>query len=178
MLKPILGLYWRVEVKQYPTHADRLCSDSPGLSGICMVFLIAIIQAKARPLLAMPFTDLCSTMEAVGLAASITALLELTKRVIEYGKDAKDANEEWRKLFDEISATGKILEKLESKANDNDWKDTISALNTPQGSFDQFRVTLKRVESKVKPVDGKFTKVSKSDLVFHDRRSQRNSFET
>ena len=79
-----------------------------------------------------------STMEAVGFAASICSLLELSEMVITYIKDAKGANGERNTLIGELAGTKAILSELESKADADEWRATMEALMTKNGPRDQF----------------------------------------
>jgi Fungal N-terminal domain of STAND proteins len=101
-------------------------------------------------------------MDDVGFAASIVDLLALSKSIIDYIKDVKDANEDRQKLLEETIATQRILSKLETTANQDAWKATMEVLTGPLGPFEQLRDVLKRMESTLKPAKGKFSKISNS----------------
>jgi hypothetical protein len=96
----------------------------------------------------------------------ISAVLDHGKTVIDYIKDVKHANEEQKKLLDEVVATQLVLARLDSYANDDDWKDTMEALVAPRGPLDQLKLELKRMETKLKPPTGRFSKAGKA-LVWH-----------
>jgi len=88
-------------------------------------------------------------MEAVGFAASIYNLLELSERVITYIKDAKGANEERKTLINELASTKVVLSELESKADTDEWRSTMEALMTKNGPRDQFKSVLERLGKKL-----------------------------
>lgn len=99
-------------------------------------------------------------MEAVGFAASICSLLELSEMVITYIKDAKGANGERNTLIGELAGTKAILSELESKADADEWRATMEALMTKNGPRDQFKSVLDRLEKKLS-VEGKLRRVAK-----------------
>lgn len=88
-------------------------------------------------------------MEAVGFAASIYNLLELSERVITYIKDARGANEERKTLINELASTKVVLSELESKADTDEWRPTMEALMTKNGPRDQFKSVLERLGKKL-----------------------------
>ena len=88
-------------------------------------------------------------MEAVGFAASIYNLLELSERVITYIKDARGANEERKTLINELASTKVVLSGLESKADTDEWRSTMEALMTKNGPRDQFKSVLERLGKKL-----------------------------
>jgi hypothetical protein len=101
-------------------------------------------------------------MDDVGFAAAIVDLLELSKNVIDYIRAAKGANEERQKLLEETIATRNLVNVLESKAKEDNWEDTMKVLTAPRGPFEQFRDVLECMESKLKPAEGKLSKLAKS----------------
>ena len=88
-------------------------------------------------------------MEAVGFAASIYSLLELSEKVITYIKDARGANEERKTLINELASTKVVLSELESKADEDEWRATMESLMTNNGPRDQFKSVLERLEKKL-----------------------------
>ena len=79
----------------------------------------------------------------VGFAASAEALLKLSGEVIKLISDARSALAERHDLLGEIIATKDILDSLKVRAEQDDWKSTMSALNAPDGPLYQFQVVWK-----------------------------------
>lgn len=89
---------------------------------------------------------------------AIGFLLHHTKTVIDYLRDVKDANKDQKNLLDELVATQTVLAQLDHHANDNDWKETMAALVATGGPFDQLKLELKCMKSKLKPTTGMLSK--------------------
>jgi len=94
-------------------------------------------------------------MEGIGLAASIANLLEFAKVVYE-------ATEEKQALLQEVVATRDVLAKLHRYSNKSKWKETIDALKRRQGPLEQLSAVLKRIEPKLAPPTGKWSKSAKA----------------
>jgi len=94
--------------------------------------------------------------ESVGFAASIVTLLDLTRKVLEYVKDACYASRERKKIYDEVTSTQGLLEQLNEKSEQAKWGDTLKILDTPQGPLQQLETALKRLEKGLKASDNCF----------------------
>jgi len=89
-------------------------------------------------------------------------LLDHTKEVIDYINDVKDASKDQNNLFDELVATQTVLSQLRGNADDDNWKETMGALCTAGGPFDQLKVELKSMESKLKRPTGMISKTGRA----------------
>jgi hypothetical protein len=92
----------------------------------------------------------------------VSFLLDHTKEVIGYINDVKDASKDQNNLFNELVATQTVLSQLSSHADDDDWKETMGALCIAGGPFDQLKVELKSMESKLKRPTGTISKTGKA----------------
>ena len=101
-------------------------------------------------------------MEGIGLAASITNLLEFAKDVIQYMKDVYEATEQKQMLLQEVDATREVLARLNRYSTESKWKETMDALMRRQGPLEQLSAVFKRIESKLKPPTGKWSKATKA----------------
>lgn len=94
-------------------------------------------------------------MEAVGLVASIPALVKLAKDVILFVKEAKDASAERQKFIGELSGLSGLLSTLCEFINDTDpanpWRHGVEGLTVKGGPLDQFLLALLNIRAKVKP---------------------------
>lgn len=97
--------------------------------------------------------------EPVGFAASIITLLELTKGVLEYIRDAYNAINERKKLSDEIESTQRLLEQLNLKSEEAKWGDTMKVLTIPGGPLQQFETQLKQLEKCLAPSNSQWKKL-------------------
>jgi len=97
-------------------------------------------------------------MEPVG----ITTILTLTQQVLGYLKDAYNANEERKKLFDEITSTQVLLIQLSEKSEQAKWGDTLKALATPRGPLERLETALKRLEKDLRPSDSRLKTMGKA----------------
>lgn len=97
-------------------------------------------------------------MDPVTITLSITALLKLTKDVVLYIKEAKDASDERKTFVRETSSLSGMLNTLVEFINDcdpsNEWFRAISELAAQGGPLDQFSHTLQALKFKVKPTSG------------------------
>jgi len=93
-------------------------------------------------------------------------LIDHTKTVIEYINDVQNASDDRKNLYNDLVAMQTVLVQLESHADDLDWKETMEALSTPGGAFDQLKLELKRMETKLEPPTGKLSKSGKA-LAWH-----------
>jgi hypothetical protein len=101
-------------------------------------------------------------VEPVGLAASITALLQLTKGVLGYINETYNASNNRKRFSDEIESTQHLLEQLSLKSEEAKWADTMKVLATPQGPLNQLESTLKGLEKRLKPSDGRLKTLGKT----------------
>ena len=93
-------------------------------------------------------------------------LIDHTKTVIDYINDVRNANEDQRNLSAELMAMQTVLAQLDSHADDEDWKETMEALVTTGGPFDQLKLELKRMKRKLEPPTSKFRKAGRA-LGYH-----------
>jgi hypothetical protein len=96
--------------------------------------------------------------EVLAAAKAVFTLIHYAQKTITYIQDAKGADDERTKLRNEITVTIQVLSKLQIKSNEDEWKDTMELLNASQGPFDQFRIVLEELKSKLKPAEGKMGK--------------------
>jgi hypothetical protein len=93
-------------------------------------------------------------MEAVGLAASIVQVLELTAELVRYLNSVKNANKEQRTLEAEAASVYGVLVQLKRRVEDadeeKDWFKTVRVLGEPNGALDQYDGALQKLQSKVK----------------------------
>ena len=91
---------------------------------------------------------------AVGLVASIIALISTTTSVIEYLNATKDAPKESKAFLHEILSLVIILDTLRSKVRDADpaapWVRQVCLLAAEGGPLDQFKKTIDQLERKLK----------------------------
>jgi hypothetical protein len=100
--------------------------------------------------------------EPVGFAASIITLLQLTKDVLEYIKEAHNASHERKKFSDEIESTQNLLAQLTLKSEEAKWGDSMKVLATPRGPLNRLESTLKGLEARLKPSDGRVKALGKA----------------
>ena len=97
-------------------------------------------------------------MDPLSIAASITALLQLTGTVIQYLNLVKGAPEDRQRLLLELCNVSTMLYVLEDQANQAQqgdvWSSTLLSLNGPNGPINQFKTALERLEKKLRPVEG------------------------
>jgi hypothetical protein len=108
--------------------------------------------------------------DPLSISVSILTILETTKSVIEYLHDSSDASEDRSRLFAELmNCLGPLyfLEDRALKANghahdsQNANISCLKSLAVPNGPLDQYKATLERLVSKLKPVHG-FKKLTTS----------------
>ena len=97
-------------------------------------------------------------MEPVG----ISTILTLTQQVLGYIKDAYNASEERKKLFDEITSTQDLLIQLSEKSEQAKWGDTLKVLATPRGPLQQLETALKRLEKELRPSNSRLKTMGKA----------------
>lgn len=95
--------------------------------------------------------------EAVGVAGSIVAIIQLTTTVLQYIHKVRDASEERLRIHDEISSAGFLLYILKDRAENAQSEETLStvkSLNVPSGPLEQFKAALERLTARLAPVQG------------------------
>jgi len=94
-------------------------------------------------------------MDSLSISASIVALLQLTRTVIQYLNIVKDVFKDRQRILLElctVNGTLYILEEQASQAQQSDaWSSTLLSLNQSNGPIEQYQTALKRLESKLAP---------------------------
>lgn len=97
-------------------------------------------------------------MEALAAATTITAVLDVTFRVVNYVNASKGATKERKELRDQLRSCEYILQQLKDEADDSDeghaWAETIRILEAPGAPLGRLGITLRELEAKLRPVDG------------------------
>ena len=97
-------------------------------------------------------------MDPLSITLSVTALLKLTKDVVFYFKEARDASDERKKFVREISGLSGMLTTLIDFVNeedpDNPWLLAVLELVANDGPFDQFASALQQLKAKIAPTSG------------------------
>lgn len=95
---------------------------------------------------------------AVGLAASIAQLIDVTLKTIGFLKDVKDAPKDRAYMEEEAISLLTLLTKLKNKVEEPATKETwftgIRALGVVNGPLDQLKVALEKLVKKLKPQSG------------------------
>lgn len=99
-----------------------------------------------------------SQMEAVGLIASITQLIDVTAKTIKYLRSVKDASADRLQLLLEASSLSSLLISLEVQAKgagkEEAWFDRVRSLAVKHGPLDQVRKALEQLAERLKPKKG------------------------
>jgi hypothetical protein len=96
-------------------------------------------------------------MDAIG---TIISLIDLTKRIVQYTRDVKGANQERLKLSSEVSSVQAMLLVLQDYTTEshgdgsNPRLSGISVLAIEGGPLDQCKVALEAISSHLKPSPG------------------------
>lgn len=94
-------------------------------------------------------------MDPLSITVSITALLKLTKDVVLWAKEVKDAPDERKKFIRETSSLSGLLNTLIEFINDCDpsdpWLKAIPNLTGKDGPLDQLTLSLRLVLKKFFP---------------------------
>lgn len=90
-------------------------------------------------------------VEPVGFAASITALLDLAKKVVEYITDAYHASNECNEILIEVTCNQEILLQLQQKSKQEQWADIIKVLDMKHGPLQRLEKALKSLVRCLKP---------------------------
>lgn len=97
-------------------------------------------------------------MDPLSITLSITALLKLTKDVVFFVKDIKDAPDERKKFIRETSSLCGMLNTLVEFINDCEpsepWFQAVRDLATHHGPLDQLSTTLQQLKSRTGPETG------------------------
>jgi len=97
-------------------------------------------------------------MDPLSITLSVTALLKLTKDVVFYVKEAKDASDERKKFVRETSSLSGMLTTLidfvKKEAPDNPWLLAVLELVEKDGPFDHFALALQQLEARIEPSSG------------------------
>ncbi|KAI4599545.1 hypothetical protein KJ359_001992 [Pestalotiopsis sp. 9143b] len=92
-------------------------------------------------------------MEALGAAASIIAVLEVSGKVLSHIRSAKGATKDRKRLRDEVQACDDILQQLQDDADDPGedmaWSEKITALERPGAPLYRLHVTLTIINDKL-----------------------------
>ena len=102
--------------------------------------------------------------EALGLVASIVAVLQLTTSVVQYTRDVADSNSYKKRLLLEVGGTKGILETLKDLASDvNDDDPILHTVHLLQVPLQEYTLLLRSLESKLASAQGlkKIGKVAK-----------------
>lgn len=94
-------------------------------------------------------------MDPVSVTLSITALLTLTKQVVFYVKETKDATDERKRFIKEASSLSGMLTTLVDFVNDCDpeqsWFQAIQDLACENGPLDQYLLALQELMAHLSP---------------------------
>ena len=94
-------------------------------------------------------------MDPLSITLSVTALLTLTKDVVLYVKEAKDASDERKKFVRETAGLSGMLTTLLDFVNEEDpsnpWLLAVLELVAKDGPFDQFALALQQLRAKIAP---------------------------
>ena len=94
-------------------------------------------------------------MDPLSLSASIIAVLTLSSTVLKYLNDVKDATDDRQSIYNEIIFASGLLRIFHDLVKQGEgWSVTVASLAIPNGPLEQFDSTLKRLESKLRPVSG------------------------
>ena len=104
--------------------------------------------------------------DPLSIAASITALLQLTSTVIQYLNAVKGAPEDRRMILSELASVSGMLYVLQDEADkaekDDRWSSTFRSLDVAEGPLEQFRRALERLSSKLAPAATPLKKLGKA----------------
>lgn len=97
--------------------------------------------------------------DPLSLATSIVALLEVSKSVVSYLQDVKNAPTELRKLLLEIQHVQGLLEILKETVQDvktaASWSSTVQLLSRPRSPLQGLQLVLAELETTLKKAVGK-----------------------
>lgn len=105
-------------------------------------------------------------MDPVSLAASITALLQLTSSVIQYLNGVRGASEDRGRILSELASVNSVLFILQDQADQakhgDQWSSTLQSLNVSKGPLDQLRSALEVLAFKLAPPATSIKKLGKA----------------
>lgn len=92
-------------------------------------------------------------MDPLSIAFGVITLLELSKKIIIYAKQTKDAPTDRTRVLQEASSLAGLLSTLKDFIEDCDaedpWLQATSNLTAPNGPLHQYRLTLEMVAAKI-----------------------------
>jgi hypothetical protein len=96
--------------------------------------------------------------DPLSISASIIAVLQLTGTVISYLKDVHDAPQDRIEFLIEVSGLDGLLDALQKRVQEakfgDPWLTELQALGVENGPLDQFNSDLRRLASKLEPLNG------------------------
>jgi hypothetical protein len=96
--------------------------------------------------------------DPLSVSVSIIAILQLTGTIIDYLKDVHDAPQDRINFLVEISGLDGLLDALQKRVQEaksgDPWLTELQALGVQNGPLDQLDSDLKRLTSKLEPLDG------------------------
>jgi hypothetical protein len=97
-------------------------------------------------------------MDAIGFAASLVSLVQLTSDIVSYLKDVKDAHEHRLTIYEELIGLRVLLAPLEKRVRrshaEDPWLSSVCALGAHNGLLEQLRNDLLQLLHKLRPVEG------------------------
>jgi len=99
-------------------------------------------------------------MDPLSITFSVITLLELTKKIIIFAKQTRDASTDRTRVLQEASSLTGLLSTLKDLIDDPDrgphdpWLRATSGLAAPDGPLHQYKLTLERVVTSVMPDHG------------------------
>ena len=113
-------------------------------------------------------------MEPLSATASIIAVIQLSRKVLGYLNDVKDASKERANCTIEVSNLHSLLTSLrfcfEEGSTDTRWYTAVRALAVENGPLDQFNQALKLLENNM--TDGSRTKKAANSLVWKFKKGE------
>ncbi len=96
--------------------------------------------------------------DPLSVTASIAAILQLSRKIIQYLRDLKSTSRDRDTLLCEVASVTSFLSILKDQAQQADssdtWRTTIASLDVPRGPLEQFKAALERLASKLAPSKG------------------------
>jgi len=118
-----------------------------------IIFLLVHMKASLSLLLHYSVAIPLDLMDALGIAASIIAVLQLTAVVINYLNDVKDAPKDCARFAIEAANLYNLLVelkyRLEEGGRNDDWYTAIRALGVENGPLDQYKHALEKLRVKI-----------------------------
>jgi hypothetical protein len=105
-------------------------------------------------------------MDPLSITLSVITLLELTRKVIVYVRQTKDAPNDRTRVIQEASSLTGLLGTLKELLEDSDfqdpWLQATSSLTAPDGPFQQYKILLETVVARVVPSHGSSRKLGQA----------------